>query len=65
MRRATVSAPQTAMNFIKRGGRSDCQIILTLATIMTAARTDFMGIYGLLVSNFGNAFTVSYLAVGG
>jgi hypothetical protein len=32
---------------------------------MTAARTDFTGIYGFLVSKFGNAITVSYLTVGG
>jgi hypothetical protein len=32
---------------------------------MTAARSDFRGIYGLLVSKFGDALTVSYLTVVG
>ena len=36
-----------------------------LATIKTAARTAFIGIYGLPVSNFGNALTVSYVCEGG
>jgi hypothetical protein len=30
--------------------RTDCQITLPLATIKTAARTDFTGKYGLLLS---------------
>jgi hypothetical protein len=44
MKRTAVYVPQTAKHCVKRGGRTDCQIILTLATIKMAARTDFTGI---------------------